>query len=55
MDKDTIKLSPDDANIVELMYETPKTGTNSYGNWYLYGVRKDGVETGFFATDALHK
>ena len=53
--KDTIKLSPDNANIVELMYETPKTGTNAYGNWYLYGVRKDGVETGFFATDALHK
>tara|TARA_R100001594_G_scaffold135464_2_gene177226 strand:- start:2059 stop:2571 length:513 start_codon:yes stop_codon:yes gene_type:complete len=55
MDKDTIKLSPDVANIVELMYETPKTGTNSYGNWYLYGVIKDGIETGFFATDALHK
>lgn len=53
--KDTFKLSPTDANIVELLYPQPKTGTNTYGNWYLYGVKKDGVETGFFATDALHK
>ena len=53
--KDTFKLSPTDANIVELLYPQPKTGTNTYGNWYLYGVKKDGIETGFFATDALHK
>ena len=51
----TIKLSPDGDNIVELLYPTPKTGTNNYGNWYLYGVIKDGQETGFFATDSLHK
>ena len=51
----TFKLNPTDANIVELMYNQPKTGTNNYGDWYLYGVRKDGVETSFFATDALHK
>jgi hypothetical protein len=51
----TIKLSPDGDNIVELLYPTPKTGTNNYGNWYLYGVMKDGQETGFFATDSLHK
>ena len=53
--KDTFKLSPTDENIVKLMYPEPKTGTNTYGNWYLYGVEKDGRETGFFATDALHK
>jgi len=53
--KDTFKLNPIDANIVELLYPEPKSGTNTYGNWYLYGVRKDGIETGFFATDALHK
>ena len=51
----TIKLSPDGDNIVELLYPTPKTGTNTYGNWYLYSVMKDGQETGFFATDSLHK
>jgi len=53
--KDTFKLNPTDANIVELLYPEPKSGTNTYGNWYLYGVRKDGIETGFFATDALHR
>lgn len=53
--KDTFKLNPTDANVVELLYNQPKTGTNTYGNWYLYGVRKDGVETSFFATDALHR
>ena len=55
MDKNTFKLNPTDANVVELLYNAPKTGTNDYGNWFLYGVRKDGVETSFFATDALHK
>jgi len=53
--KETFKLSSTDANIVKLMYPEPKTGTNAYGNWYLYGVEIDGRETGFFATDALHK
>ncbi len=53
--KDTFKLNPTNPNVVELLYPQPKEGTNSYGNWYLYGVRKDGIETGFFATDALHK
>jgi hypothetical protein len=51
---ETFKLNPSEANIVELLYGQPKTGTNSYGNWYLYGVKKDGIETGFFATEALH-
>ena len=55
MENNTFKLNPTDANVVELMYNEPKTGTNNYGDWYLYGVRKDGVETSFFATDALHK
>ena len=55
MENNTFKLNPTDANVVELLYKAPKTGTNDYGNWFLYGVRKDGVETSFFATDALHK
>ena len=55
MENNTFKLNPTDANVVELLYNQPKTGTNNYGDWFLYGVRKDGVETSFFATDALHK
>ena len=53
--KDAIKLSPDSDNIVELLYDQPRTGSNNYGDWYLYGVRKDGKETSFFATENLHK
>lgn len=53
--RDSFKLSKDTDNIVELMYDTPKTGTNNYGAWYLYGVRRDGQETSFFATENLHK
>jgi len=53
--KDSFKLSKDTDNIVELLYDTPKTGVNNYGAWYLYGVRKDGRETSFFATENLHK
>ena len=55
MENNTFKLNPTDANVVELLYNQPKTGTNNYGDWFLYGVKKDGVETSFFATDALHK
>tara|TARA_X000001388_G_scaffold14953_1_gene8828 strand:- start:2378 stop:2875 length:498 start_codon:yes stop_codon:yes gene_type:complete len=55
MKQDNLKIQPDTDNIVELMYDTPKTGVNTYGNWYLYGVKlKDGQETAIFATETLH-
>tara|TARA_R100000278_G_scaffold104108_1_gene80488 strand:+ start:621 stop:1112 length:492 start_codon:yes stop_codon:yes gene_type:complete len=53
--KDSFKLSKDKDNIVELLYDQPKQGQNSYGAWYLYGVNKEGRETSFFATENLHK
>ena len=53
--KDSFKLSKDTDNIVELLYDQPKQGQNSYGAWYLYGVNKEGQETSFFATENLHK
>ena len=34
MDKNTFKLNPTDANVVELLYNQPKKGTNAYGNWF---------------------
>ena len=52
---ETLKIKANTDNVVEFMYDTPKTGTNSYGAWYLYGVRNDGKEVGIFATEALHK
>ena len=41
---------------VVLAFDSPKTGTNSYGAWYLYGI-KSGInddEDSFFATPSLH-
>jgi len=39
---------------VELSFEDPKTGKNAKGNdWYLYGVKHNGVDKNFFADYAL--
>ena len=39
-----------------LSFDTPKTGTNNYGNWYMYGFKSDigNDEDCFFATPTLH-
>ena len=39
-----------------LSFDTPKTGTNDYGNWYMYGFKSDinTDEDCFFATETLH-
>tara|TARA_R100001443_G_C3348726_1_gene176312 strand:- start:384 stop:863 length:480 start_codon:yes stop_codon:yes gene_type:complete len=35
---------------IELIFDSPKTGKNAKGNdWYLYGVKHDGIEKNFFA------
>lgn len=42
---------------VILSFDKPKEGTNSYGNWYLYGIKNNDVsseEDAFFATQTLH-
>lgn len=51
---ETLKIQEGIDNVVEFLYDSPKTGTNNYGNWYLYGVRHEGSEKGIFATDYLH-
>jgi len=41
---------------VVLAFDSPKTGVNSYGAWYLYGI-KSGInddEDSFFATQTLN-
>jgi len=56
MEKNDFKLDPAGDNIVELAFDTPKDGTNAYGAWWLYGVKKDGLDTSFFITSPnLHK
>ncbi len=54
---ETLKIQVGTDNIVEFLYDTPKTGVNSFGNWYLYGIKKksDGGEAGIFATEKLHE
>ena len=39
-----------------LSFDKPKTGTNEYGPWYMYGFKSDigNDEDCFFATDTLH-
>ena len=51
---ETLKITANTDNVVELLYDSPKTGTNNYGIWYLYGVKNGGKEVGIFATESLH-
>ena len=51
---ETLKIQKDTDNIVEFLYDSPKTGTNNYGAWYLYGVMHEGSEKGIFATEYLN-
>ena len=39
-----------------LAFDEPKTGTNSYGAWYMYGFKSDisSDKDCFFATPSLH-
>ena len=52
--KETMKIPVNQDTIVTLMYDSPKTGTNNFGAWYLYGLEHDGKEVGVFATETLH-
>ena len=51
---ETLKIEKNTDTVVEFLYDTPKTGSNNYGNWYLYGVKHDGADKGIFATEYLH-
>tara|TARA_R100000742_G_C4277590_1_gene99616 strand:+ start:1181 stop:1666 length:486 start_codon:yes stop_codon:yes gene_type:complete len=52
---ETLKIAANTDTLVEFLYDEPKTGTNNYGQWFLYGVKNEGQEKGIFATEALHK
>ena len=34
MQNETLRITANTDNIVEFLYDTPKTGTNNYGMWY---------------------
>ncbi|QDP51809.1 MAG: hypothetical protein GOVbin212_28 [Prokaryotic dsDNA virus sp.] len=49
------KFNVGEPRAVKLAFDSPKTGTNHYGNWYLYGTKEaPNGDDGFFATPTLH-
>ena len=37
MDQNTLKFKTNMDHVVTLMFDSPQTGTNSYGDWFRYG------------------
>ena len=55
MEQKTLKIQPNQDNYLEFLFDTPKQGTNSYGEWNMYGFRdENGEEVNLFATPLLH-
>ncbi len=54
METKQLKIPTNGSAVVEFMFDQPKTGTNNYGQWNLYGLKKDGEDVSLFATDLLH-
>jgi len=40
---------------IKLLQDSPATGTNQFGNWFLYSVMNDGKEQSFFAPEQVQK
>ena len=55
MENNQLKINYNEDNKLLLMYDNPKTGNNHYGEWFMYGVKKDGHNMSLFATPTLHK
>jgi len=55
MENNTFKLNSESKHNIELMHDEPKIGTNTYGEYYLYGVKKNNQDATFFATANLHQ
>jgi len=52
---DDLKLKIGDKVPVRTTMRGPeKSGTNQYGNWYLYRFNHNGEKTAFFASDQMH-
>tara|TARA_R110000823_G_scaffold204737_5_gene335775 strand:- start:4942 stop:5424 length:483 start_codon:yes stop_codon:yes gene_type:complete len=54
METKQLKIPTNGSAVVEFMFDSPKHGTNDYGNWNLYGMKCEGEEVSLFATDNLH-
>lgn len=55
MNKPKLDLQVNIPATIKLLMDKPVTGSNSYGNWYLFGVEFEGQEYSFFATEDVAK
>jgi|TARA_Y100000034_G_C6906447_1_gene420826 hypothetical protein len=54
MEVKQIKFAEGEQYQVTFKYDTPKTGMNQHGEWNLYGVEHNGIDSSFFASPGLH-
>lgn len=55
MNKTKLDLQPNIPSTFTLLQQKPATGSNGFGNWYLYNVNVDGHEHSFFANEEVYK
>jgi len=55
MNKPKLDLQVNIPATIKLLMDKPVTGSNAYGNWYLFGVEYEGEEYSFFATEEVAK
>ncbi len=55
MNKPKLDLQVNVPATIKLLMDKPVTGSNTYGNWYLFGVEYEGQEYSFFATEEVAK
>ncbi len=53
MNKPKLDLQVNIPATIKLLMDKPVTGSNAYGNWYLFGVEHEGQEYSFFATEEV--
>ena len=55
MNKPKLDLQVNIPATIKFLMDKPVTGSNAYGNWYLFGVEYEGQEYSFFATEDVAK
>ncbi len=54
-DRPLLEIPKNQSVIISLLFDEPRTGTNSKGPWQLYGVNHEGVEKSYFASEKAHE
>ena len=55
MNKQKLELQVNVPATLKLLQDKPASGSNSYGNWFLFGVECEGLEYSFFTTEEVNK